>query len=68
MSVDAPARVPFLDLLATYTELSDELDAAAARVLGGGWYVLGAEVEAFERRWAEYVGVGHCVGNVLRAR
>ncbi len=62
MSVEAPAGVPFLDLLAGYTELAGELDAAAARVLGGGWYVLGAEVERFERRWADYVGVAHCVG------
>ena len=62
MSIDAPARVPFLDLLATYTELSVELDAAAARVLGGGCYVLGAEVEAFEARWAAYTGTDHCVG------
>ena len=62
MSVDAPARVPFLDLLATYAELSAELDAATARVLGGGWYVLGAEVEAFEARWAGYTGTAHCVG------
>ncbi len=62
MSTDAPARVPFLDALPAYTELSGELEAAAARVLAGGWYVLGAEVEAFERRWAAYVGVDHCVG------
>ena len=30
----------------TYTELRAELDAATARVLAGGWYVLGAEVDA----------------------
>lgn len=62
MSVQSPARVPFLDLQATYAELADELDGAVARVLGRGWYVLGAEVEAFERRWAAHVGVAHCVG------
>ncbi|WP_285703198.1 DegT/DnrJ/EryC1/StrS family aminotransferase [Microtetraspora sp. NBRC 16547] len=32
------------------------------RVLSSGWYVLGAEVEAFEQEFAEYCGVGHCVG------
>ena len=62
MTVGAPARVPFLDLLATYTELRDELDAATARVLGGGWYVLGAEVTRFEEAWAAYTGTAHCIG------
>ena len=44
MTTAAPARVPFLDLLPAYRELAPELDAAAARVLGSGWYVLGPEV------------------------
>lgn len=35
---------------------------SAERVLSSGWYVLGKEVEAFEREFAEYCGVGHCVG------
>lgn len=62
MSIGAPARVPFLDLRAGYAELAQEIDAATSRVLGGGWYVLGAEVEAFEARWAAYTGAAHCVG------
>ena len=36
--------------------------AAAERVMASGWYVLGPEVEAFERRWAERVGLRHAVG------
>ncbi len=62
VTVGAPPRVPFLDLLATYTELRDELDGAASRVLGGGWYVLGAEVARFEEAWAAHTGTAHCVG------
>ena len=31
-------------------------------VLRGGRYVLGPEVEAFEREFADYLGVCHCVG------
>src|SRR4051794_46262 len=27
-----------------------------------GWYILGPEVEAFEREFADYCGVAHCVG------
>jgi len=54
--------VPFLDLHAASQELHQPLSAALTRVLDSGWYVLGTEVEAFERAWAEYVEVGHCVG------
>lgn len=57
-----PAPVPFLDLRAAYLELKDDLDDAMARVLDSGWYLLGAELEAFETEWAAYVGVRHCVG------
>jgi dTDP-4-amino-4,6-dideoxygalactose transaminase len=61
--------VPFLDVGASYRELRDEIDAAVARVLSGGWYILGHEVEAFEREFAAYVGTAHCVavGNGLEA-
>jgi len=55
-------RVPFLDLKASYLELQDELDAAYRRVMDSGWYILGEEVELFEREWAAYCGVKHCVG------
>ena len=46
-------RVPFLDVRASYLELREELDAAVARVLWSGWYLLGAELESFEREFAD---------------
>lgn len=55
-------QIPFLDLRATYRELREEIDCAVARVLDSGGYILGREVEAFEREFAEYLGVKHCVG------
>ena len=55
-------KVPFLDLRPAYRELQDELDAAWRRVMDSGWYILGEEVEAFEREFAAYCGVKHCVG------
>jgi dTDP-4-amino-4,6-dideoxygalactose transaminase len=55
-------RVPFLDVGATYVELKDELDAAVSRMLSSGWYVLGAEIAAFEEEFAAHVGVKHCIG------
>lgn len=54
--------VRFLDLRAAYEELAPELEAATARVMRSGWYVLGAEVERFEAEFARYVGARHCVG------
>jgi dTDP-4-amino-4,6-dideoxygalactose transaminase len=54
--------VPFLDVKGAYAELKPELDAAALRVLSSGWYILGAEVTAFESAFATYCGAKHAVG------
>ncbi len=62
MTTQAPGRVAFLDLAAAHEELSEELDAALTRVLAGGRYVLGPELEAFEDRFAAFCGATHCVG------
>jgi dTDP-4-amino-4,6-dideoxygalactose transaminase len=56
------ASVPFLDLKAAYLELKPEIDAAIARVLDSGWYILGEEVDAFEAEFASYCGSRHCIG------
>lgn len=55
-------KVPFLDLRAAYLELKPGLDAAYARVMDSGWYLLGAELEGFEAEFAAYCGTRHCVG------
>lgn len=55
-------RVPFGDLAREYRELKAEIDVAVARVLASGWFVLGPEVEAFERTFAGWLGVRHVVG------
>jgi dTDP-3-amino-3,4,6-trideoxy-alpha-D-glucose transaminase len=53
--------VPFLDLDAGYRELAPDLGAAQRRVMESGRYVLGPEVEKFEREFAAYCGVAECV-------
>jgi dTDP-3-amino-3,4,6-trideoxy-alpha-D-glucose transaminase len=60
-SAPSAARVPFLDLHAGYRELRPEIDAAYARVMDSGWYIGGAEVEAFESEFAARCGADHCV-------
>ncbi|MBI3043296.1 MAG: DegT/DnrJ/EryC1/StrS family aminotransferase [Betaproteobacteria bacterium] len=54
--------VPFLELRSAYLELQGDLDAAYRRVMDSGWYILGREVESFEREFAGYCGARCCVG------
>src|SRR4051812_21977856 len=54
--------VPLFDFATPLRPLRDELHAAAVRVLDGGQYILGPEVEAFEREFSRYVGVREAVG------
>ena len=55
-------NVPFLDLKTPYLELQPELDTAYRRVMESGWYILGEEVESFERVFATYCGVKNGIG------
>lgn len=50
------------NLLRQYSLYADEYKKKAAEVLDSGWYILGAEVRAFEEEWAKYIGAKHCVG------
>ena len=50
------------DIHACTAPLRPQLQEAANRVLESGAYILGPEVEAFEREFAEYLGVEHVVG------
>lgn len=56
------APIPFVDLCAAHEELGEELETAVARVVASGWYLLGPELEEFEREFAAYCGTRHCVG------
>jgi len=51
-------RIPFLDLTRQQREIEAEAAAALARVMAGGVFILGREVEAFEAEWARFCGVG----------
>ncbi|MCX8486833.1 MAG: DegT/DnrJ/EryC1/StrS family aminotransferase [Crocinitomicaceae bacterium] len=54
--------IPFLDLKAINQQHRKDLIDAATRVIDSGWYVLGQEVKSFEKEFAAYCGVKHCIG------
>jgi len=54
--------LPFHDLAAQYREHQVELDAAIARVLASGEYILGAEGRAFEAEFAAYAAAPFAIG------
>ena len=53
--------IPYLDLKVQYNQIKPEVDAAVARVLESGNFVLGPEVDEFEERFAAYCDTRHCV-------
>jgi len=55
-------KIPMLDLVAEHAPYRGELLAAFERVLGSGRFVLGPEVEDFERHIAAWIGVPHAIG------
>ena len=54
--------IPFLDLRAQYDRIGDEINAAIARVVESGQYVLGPETEALEQEFAQFCTSQHAVG------
>lgn len=54
--------IKFLDIQKITDSFEPELTEAVQRVVRSGWYLLGEEVSAFEREYASYIGVKHCIG------
>ncbi|MFG6461632.1 DegT/DnrJ/EryC1/StrS family aminotransferase [Roseateles sp. DXS20W] len=54
--------VPFLDLKSINQAHRSDLVSAFERVLDSGWYIMGNDLAAFEREYAEYCGAHECVG------
>ena len=54
--------VPLLDLKAQYATIREEIRAAVERVLESQQFVLGPEVEAFEREIAAYSRCRYGIG------
>src|SRR5919112_1755654 len=54
--------IPQADPGAGYRAEREAIDAAVARALNSGWYILGREGEAFEREFAAWLGAARAVG------
>ncbi|MCK1466625.1 MULTISPECIES: DegT/DnrJ/EryC1/StrS family aminotransferase [unclassified Bradyrhizobium] len=54
--------IPFLSLQEANAPYMDELKAAASRVIESGWYILGEELNSFEREFAAYCKSRFCIG------
>lgn len=54
--------IQLVDLVGQYNKIKTEIDEAIARVISSGYYILGKDVEEFEKEMAEYLGVNYAIG------
>ncbi len=50
------------DFKKEYKFLQKQIDKAVRKCFESGWYILGREVEEFEREFAKYIGTQYCIG------
>ena len=55
-------NIPMVDLKGQYLALKDEIDSALLEGLSATQFILGPNVQAFEKEAADYLGVAHAVG------
>ncbi len=54
--------INFLNLHKINERFRDEIDDRIKQVLDSGWYILGQQVRLFEKNFADFCGVKHCIG------
>ncbi|MEZ9652838.1 DegT/DnrJ/EryC1/StrS family aminotransferase [Vibrio lentus] len=54
--------IEFLSLKKINAQYSDDLKKACEKVIDSGWYIMGPELEAFEREFSEYTGSKYAIG------
>jgi len=57
----AAAKISLLDLKGEFEQLRNEIIPVLERVCENASFVLGEEVEAFEREFADFCGTKHCI-------
>ena len=55
-------NIPFTSFEGLHNPIKGELRGAFNSVLDSNWFVLGEQVELFEKEYASWNGVNHCVG------
>lgn len=54
--------IPFVDLVPQQEEVAAAVQPEIERILRSGSFIGGIDVDEFESAYADFVGVGHCVG------
>jgi dTDP-4-amino-4,6-dideoxygalactose transaminase len=54
-------RIPMVDLVAQYRDLQPQLEPAFLSALNAAQFILGPNVQAFEKEAADYLGVKHAI-------
>jgi dTDP-4-amino-4,6-dideoxygalactose transaminase len=55
-------KIPFLNFEPAHTLVRSDLKRAFENVLDSNWFVMGSELESFEREYAEFNNVDFCIG------
>lgn len=55
-------RIKYFDLTREYRSINKNIDKKIKEVLNNGNFILGEELEKFEKEWANYLGVKYAIG------
>lgn len=55
-------EIPYLDLAAIHNPIKQELISNFSQILDSEWFIHGNFDDKFERAFADYCGVSHCIG------
>jgi dTDP-4-amino-4,6-dideoxygalactose transaminase len=54
--------IKFVDLRQEYFSIADQINQAVNTVLSSGWFILGRQLELFEKEFADYIGAEYALG------
>lgn len=55
------SSIPFNDLKRVYERFRSDIEVEVSRTLASGWWISGKACETFASRFAEAIGVSHCI-------
>lgn len=55
-------HIPLMNLPLQYQNLKKEIDPAIKRIIESGEFILGEELQLFEKEFAQYCGIKYCLG------